>query len=441
MFAMPWPRVFAPGLARRFPVLAIRDFRLLLGDRLLAMSAVGFSLVGVSFAVLNTTGSTTDLSYVLTAQIAPTLLFALIGGVLADRFSPQAVLVGANLAIMAGEGGFGLLVLTTHPPLWAMIALEALTGTGTAMFYPSSQALLPRVVPDSLLQEASSLSRMAMNTGQMAGAAVSGLVVAVVGPGWSLLLAGLCVSGSVPLLLGISGRASGSQAAADHPPSMLRELREGWAEFRRHTWLWTTVVQYCLVMMAWNAGFLVLGPVVARQHLGGPAAWGAITACEGVGLVLGGVLSLRYTPRRPMLLVVGTGGALALCPVCLGLVLPLPVICLVTFCLGTLTEVMMVQWTVAMTTRIPSDKLARVSSYDALGSMAAMPAGALIAGPLSAVIGVSSTQFAAAALMVVASSLTLIPRDIWAIRVDDHEARRAQASPATALLARATADD
>ena len=75
MFAMPWPRVFAPGLARRFPVLAIRDFRLLLGDRLLAMSAVGFSLVGVSFAVLNTTGSTTDLSYVLTAQIAPTLLF------------------------------------------------------------------------------------------------------------------------------------------------------------------------------------------------------------------------------------------------------------------------------------------------------------------------------------------------------------------------------
>jgi predicted MFS family arabinose efflux permease len=422
-------------------VLAIRDFRLLLGDRLLAMSAVGFSLVGVSFAVLNTTGSTTDLSYVLTAQIAPTLLFALIGGVLADRFSPQAVLVGANLAIMAGEGGFGLLVLTTHPPLWAMIALEALTGTGTAMFYPSSQALLPRVVPDSLLQEASSLSRMAMNTGQMAGAAVGGIVVAVVGPGWSLLLAGLCVSGSVPLLLGIGGRAGQSQVAAGHPPSMLRELREGWTEFRRHTWLWTTVVQYCLVMMAWNASFLVLGPVVARQHLGGPAAWGAITACEGVGLVLGGILSLRYTPRRPMLLVVGTGGALALCPVCLGLVLPLPVICLVTFSLGILTEVMMVQWTVAMTTRIPSDKLARVSSYDALGSMAAMPAGALIAGPLSAVIGVSSTQFAAAALMVVASSLTLIPRDIWTIRSGDHEARRAEASLATALLARAAADD
>jgi predicted MFS family arabinose efflux permease len=405
------------------------------------MSAVGFSLVGVSFAVLNATGSATDLSYVLTAQIAPTLLFALIGGVLADRFSPQAVLVGANLAIMAGEGGFGLLVLTTHPPLWAMIALEALTGTGTAMFYPASQALLPRVVPESLLQEASSLSRMAMNSGQMAGAAASGIIVAAVGPGWSLLLSGLCVSGSVPLLLGISGRARLTRVAGEHQPSMLRELREGWAEFRSHTWLWATVIEYCLVMMSWNAGFQVLGPVVARQHLGGPAAWGAITASEGVGLILGGIVSLRYTPRRPMLLVVGAGGALALSPASLGLALPLPVICLVTFGLGTLLEVMMVQWTVAMTTRIPSDKLARVSSYDALGSMAAMPAGALIAGPLSAAIGVSSTQFAAAALMVVASTLTLIPRDIWRIRSGDQVARRAVVSPPAAVLAQAGVED
>jgi uncharacterized membrane protein len=78
-----------------------------------------------------------------------------------------------------------------------------------------------------------------------------------------------------------------------------------------------------------------------------------------------------------------------------------------------------VQWTVQMATRIPSDKLARVSSYDALGSMAAMPLGALLAGPLAAAIGVSTTQFAAAAVIVVASAVTLIPREIWRIRFDD----------------------
>ena len=403
--------------ARRYQVLAIRDFRLLLGDRLLAMSAVGFSLVGVSFAVLNATGSPTDLSYVLAAQIAPTLVFTLLGGVLADRISPQAVLIAANLAIMTGEGGFGIMVLTTHPPLWAMIALESLTGTGAAMLSPSQQALLPRVVSPGLLQEASSISRLAMNTGQMGGAAVGGLVVAGVGPGWALLASGLCMSGTIPMLLSIRARRNYAGATpAEHQPSMLRELREGWTEFRSHTWLWATVIQYCLTMMAWNAGFQVLGPVVARQHLGGPAAWGAIAACEGVGLILGGILSLRYTPRRPMLLVVGTGGALGLSPLALGLSLPLVAVCVVAFGLGALAEVMMVQWTVAMTTRIPSDKIARVSSYDTLGSVCAMPLGALVAGPLSAAIGVPSTEFAAAALMVVVSALTLIPRDIRTIR-------------------------
>src|ERR1039457_4455288 len=126
------------GLIRRFPVLAIRDFRLLLADRLIAPASVGFSLVGVSFAVLKATNSASDLSYVLAAQIAPSLVFALIGGVAADRFRPQRVIVAANLLMALGEGTFGILVLTGHPPLWAMMGLEAVTGTGIAIFYPGA---------------------------------------------------------------------------------------------------------------------------------------------------------------------------------------------------------------------------------------------------------------------------------------------------------------
>src|SRR6201996_3032850 len=407
--------------AHRYPVLALRDFRILLLDRLLAPFSVGFSLVGVSFAVLKVTGSTADLSYVIAAQAAPMLVFSLLSGVLADRFRPQRVIIAGNLCVVAGEGIFGLLMLTTgHPPLWAMIGLEALNGVGGAVFYPASNALLPQVVPESLMQEGSSISRLAMNGGQMTGAAVAGVLVAVAGPGWALSLCAIGMSGTVPLLLAVKGgRLPGRALGAGQPPSILRELREGWAEFRKHTWLWATVIQYCLVMMAWNGAFMVLGPVVARAHLGGAAAWGAISAAEALGLILGGLISLRYTPRKPMLFVVCTGGAFAISPLLLGLVAPLAVICLVAFALGVLAEVMMVQWTVAMATRIPSDKLARVSSYDAFGSLAAMPLGALVAGPLAASIGVPLTQFAAAALIFAASAFTLLPRDIWTIRSDD----------------------
>jgi MFS family permease len=419
------------GLIRRFPVLAIRDFRLLLADRLIAPASVGFSLVGVSFAVLKATNSATDLSYVLAAQIAPSLIFALIGGVAADRFRAQRVIVVANLMMALGEGTFGILVLTGNPPLWAMMGLEAVTGTGVAIFYPASQALLPRLVPDDLLQEASALSRLVMNTGQMAGAAVAGLLVAATSAGFALVLCGIGMISTVPWLLSIRAGRERPRPGADAPaaPSMFTELREGWSEFRSHTWLWVIVAQFCVVMMAWYGAFSVLGPVVARAHLGGPAAWGAITAADAFGLIAGGVVSLRFIPRRPMLFVVLTGAAIAISPLSLAMVLPLPAVCLASFGLGVFVEMMMVQWTVAMARNIPPDKLARVSSYDVLGTVMAMPAGALIAGPLGTAIGTSHAQYAAAAVIVLASALALIPRDIRTIRNTDAGIRHAGDEP------------
>ena len=404
---MPWP-----GLARRFPALGYRDFRLLLADRLLAPGAFAFSLVGVSFAVLDATGSTADLSYVLAAQILPSLVFALVGGVFADRFAPQKVIVAANLMIAVGEGGFGLLVLLGNPRLWQMIVLETMTGAGMAVFYPASQALLPRLVPDRLLQEASAMSRLAMNAAQMAGAAAAGLSVAAAGPGWALATCGIGMLGTVPLLLAI--RAPGAEHTERH--NMLRELREGWSAFAARKWLWVTTIQYGVVLAAWYGAFDVLGPVVAKRHLGGAAAWGLITAADAVGLIIGGLIAMRFTPQRPIRFVVLIGGACAISPLSLAALWPLPAICAAALALGVMLEIMMVQWTVTMARNIPPDLLARVSSYDVLGAVGAMPVGALVAGPLAAAIGVSATQYGAAALILIASALALIPREVRAMR-------------------------
>jgi len=404
------------ALSRRFPVLGVRDFRILLADRMLAPAAMGFSLVGVSFSVLRAGGSSADLSYVLAAQLTPMLVFTLVSGVAADRFPPQRVLAAANLAIVAGEGTFGVLMLVTRPPLWSMIALEAVTGVGMAMFYPASTALLPQLVPEDLLQEANSISRLAMNAGQMSGAAAGGLLVAAAGPGWALTACAVAMAGTVPLMLMLRpARAT----APGESPGMLRELREGWAEVRSRTWLWVIIGQFGVVMAAWYGGFQVLGPVVARQHLGGAAAWGGITAAESCGLIAGGLISLRFSPRRPMLFCVLAGAVVACAPLALALVLPLPAICAATFVLGAATEVMMVLWMVALARMIPPDKLARVSSYDALGSMMAMPLGALAVGPVADAIGVRGTQFGAAGLIAGVSLLCLIPRDIRGIRAAD----------------------
>ena len=218
------------------------------------------------------TGSTADLSYVLAAQILPSLVFALAGGVFADRIAPQKVIVAANLMIAVGEGGFGLLVLTGHPQLWQMIALETLTGAGMAVFYPASQALLPRLVPAG----AAAGGQRAQPAGDERGAdgrRRDGRACSWPRPGpagrWP-------PAGSACWARCRCCWPSGRRARErTGQPSLLRDLREGWAEFASHTWLWATTVQFCVVLAAWYGAFDVLGPAVARRDLGGPAAWGA----------------------------------------------------------------------------------------------------------------------------------------------------------------------
>jgi MFS family permease len=414
---------FWAALARRVPVLAHRNFRLLLADRLLAPMAFSFSLVGASFAVLAVTrsaahpdGSTAVLSYVLAAQIAPALIVLVVGGVIADRIAPQRVIVAANVMIAAGEGAFGILFLAGHLSVPVMITLEAVTGSGMALFYPASQALLPRLVPARQMTQASAISRLAMNAATMIGAALAGECVALFGPGWALAACGVGMLGTVPLMLAIRVPPLSEASSSEHAPSFVREVREGWSEFRSHTWLWVTVLQFTVVLAAWTGGFQVLGPVVAKAHLGGAQAWGLIAAAEAVGLIAGGIVSLRWTPGRPVLFVVLMGAAISLSPLSLAMLLPLPAILVTSFGLGVVLEMMMVVWTVTMAARIPAAKLARVSAYDAMGSMMGMPVGALVAGPIAGVVGVSAAQYGAAALILLASAFALLPRDVRTLR-------------------------
>src|SRR5258707_5044861 len=176
------------------------------------------------------------------------------------------------------------------------------------------------------MREASAISRLTMNAAMMAGAALAGECVALFGAGWALAVCGVGMLTTVPLLLAIRVvplERPDATAQLERGPSMIRELREGWSEFRSHTWLWATVLQFTVVLTAWTGGFQVLRPAVARAHLGGPAAWGIISAAEATGLVVGGLLALHWSPHPPIPFLGLIGGAVAGSPLSLA-VLPPP---------------------------------------------------------------------------------------------------------------------
>jgi MFS family permease len=397
-------------------VLRYRDFRILLADRLLAPLAYSFSAVGVSFAVLDITGSTADLSYVLAAQMVPSVLFMLFGGVAADRLKPQLVIVFGNLLIAVGEGSFGLLALSHAVDVPGMIGLELVTGTGMALFWPASTALLPKIVPKDELQAANALSRLVMNGATMGGMAIAGITVAAVGPGWALSWCGIGMLGTVPLLSSLKAKAN---ERPENGPSVWHELREGWQEFIKHAWVWGTVLEYLIANACWYGGLLVLGPVVAKEHLGGPAAWGWLNAAFSVGLILGGMVALRWMPKRPMLWVTTLAIPLGVACWAVGALWPFWLILLTWLLTGVATEFLIVLWNVSLASFIRPDRLARVSAYDGLGSTLAMPLGALAAGPLAAHLGVADAEYAAGALTIGAALLTLVLKDVWTMRMSD----------------------
>jgi hypothetical protein len=205
------------------------------------------------------------------------------------------------------------------------------------------------------------------------------------------------------------GRAEQLPAASS---GFLTDLRLGWREFTSHTWLWVMVAGVSLFLFAIEGPIQVLGPIVARDVYDGARTWGFTSAAMGIGQIAGGLLSLRWRPRRPML-VIAAGMSLAAIPVAL-LAMEAPV-----WTLYVSLAVMGVEWglydpfwTTCMQRVVAPDMISRVSSYDYFGSLAFYPAGLALAGPLADAFGITAVLWGSAAVAVLVSVFQLSWRDV-----------------------------
>jgi hypothetical protein len=277
---------------------------------------------------------------------------------------------------------------------------------------PASTGLVPQVVSVGRLQQANALLSLSRNSTRIAGVAIAGILVATIGPGWALALDG--VTYAFGALFVAMLKAAPPEPAENR--EFMRELAEGWREFRSRHWLCVTIIQFALINAYAIGAFLVLGPFVAEKHLGGAAAWGFILAAEAAGMIAAGLVALRYRPERPLL--VATLAVLTMAPLLalLGLAAPLAVILPAAFVAGVGLELYGVFWDTTLQQHIPDEKLSRVSSYDVLGSFALIPVGVALMGPISDAIGVAETLLGAAFVVVVATIAVISVPDVRNLR-------------------------
>ena len=395
-----------------------KPFRLLFAGELVSLLGTAVAPIALAFAVLDLTGSATDLGYVLAAGWLPQIVFILIGGVLGDRLPRNLVMVGANALSAAAQGATAALLLAGVAAPWHLAALAAVRGTATALFFPAAQAVVPEVVEPELLQPANALLRLATSSSTVIGAGVGGIAVAAAGPGWAIAFDAATYLVSALILVQIRI----PRAVVERGETIIRELIEGWNEFRSREWLWVIVVCASVGNLVATASFAVLGPLIAKLYLGGASAYGAIVAAQSAGFIAGGLLSLRWRPARPLLVSVlallPTAGEMA----CYAGVRVTAVIAAVAFFAGVGLEVFGVNWITALQQHIPTRVLSRVNSYDALGSFVFIPLGLVIAGPLADRFGVTNTLWGFLAIGVLSIGAALLSRDVRTLRRVEPEA-------------------
>jgi MFS family permease len=367
-------------------VLAERNFRRFYVGYTTSLLGTAMASVAIAFAVLGSGGTPTGLGVVFAANIVPMIAFMLGGGVLADRLGRRPMMLGADVARCAAQGTLAAVLFAGHPRVWLFVTAAFVVGTGNAFFQPALSGLTVQLAPRGQLGNANALFGMAQPAAQVAGPTLAGILIAATSPAVVIAVDAGSYAASA-LALAMLRFPDVSATARPRARSLLRDLADGWAEFSARTWLWLVTVQFALFNLLTWGPYLVLGPVLAREYLGGARSWGAVFACYGGGAILGGLLALGRRPRRPLLVATLTTFGFPLPPLALALHLPLAAVAAAALLAGLGSALGGALSNTVTQQHVPAQALSRVSSFSMVGAYAFGPVAFAAAGPMAAVFG------------------------------------------------------
>lgn len=399
----------ADGRAGMLDALRHRDFALLWSGQ--ALSSVGNQMFPIilSIAVLERHSGATGLGLVLAIQGLAFAAGTIVAASAGDRWPRTRQMISAD-AVRA----VGVAVLAVAPerlPGAAFLSLVVIIGIAEGLFLPAYGAVAPRILPERALQGGNALNALSTYAAMVAGPAIAGALAATVGTGAAFWVDVLTFAFSLGTLLMIRETHSTAAAARDvagrERGRGLRDLAEGLRAIRDRPWIGMSICSATILMTFAVAPAYLAAPIIARQRLGGPAAYGLIFAVLGGGSILGSVLGGRIRGYRRgtiatcgLLTIFGAVGSLA--------ILPLPLVAVFWAVAGAGVTVYQILWSTSLQQDVPDQLLGRVMALDRLGSQGLMPVGYAIAGIVAAAWGPRPLLLAGACLVLLVAPLPLL---------------------------------
>ena len=397
-----------PRTSDRSGPLRHRSFRLLVVG--VGSSSLGNAItpIALAFAVLDLGGSASDLGAVVAAFALAEVVTVLFGGVLGDRVPRQLMMEGSAAACVLTQGTVAVLLIGGWVSIPVLAAFGVVNGCLGALSSPSSAAMTRLTVPAGLIPDAVALRALIQTSAAAVGFAVGGVLVATVGSGWAISVDAATFAIAALCYARLDVPHTPRQGVR---PSFLADLGDGFREVMRHAWLWLLIGQALLYHLFYGGVQSVLGPIVVGDELG-RSAWGLALGALMSGFVAGGLICLRWRPRRGLLVGTAVLSLTAFFPLAMALSDHLLPIMVGGFLHGLGLQIFSVQWETAIQQNIPDDKLARVYSFDIVGSYVARPLGLVVTGPIAQVVGFDSWLVVVGCTMGCSALLVLLSPDV-----------------------------
>jgi MFS family permease len=369
----------------------------LLAANTISIAGNRMATLAIPWFVLQTTGSVAKTGLAAFFALLPFVLSSALGGVVVDRLGYRRASIVSDLA----SGVSVLLVpILYHADALPLAALLALVFAGALLDAPGQtarEAILPELVEraGTTLERAVSLFDGASRAANMLGAALGGVLIAVLGAA-NVLFVDAATFAVSALLFALFVPRPERRADEEPPGRYLHELREGFA------FLWRTPLVRAIVAMVVVTNMLdaamggVLLPVYADRVLGSVVALGLLAGVFSAGAVAGALAFAwigHRLPRVPTLVIAFTAGGavrwfvLAADP---GLAPLLAWHVVAGVCIGAINPIL----GVLQYERVPERLRARVFGAVSAGVMAAAPLGALLGAASVSALGLSATLVA-----------------------------------------------
>jgi len=369
--------------------------------------------VGSGWLMTSLSSSPSMVALVEAADSLPVMLLVLPAGALADIVDRRRLLIAIQVYLLVVAGALGLLTWLELTTAWVLVGFTFALGVGAAMMMPAWAAIVPDLVPADEMPSAVALNSIAINVSRAVGPAIAGVLVAAVGPWLVFVINALSYVGILAVLLRWRREHQKSTLPAER---FFSAIRVG-MRFVMHTRALQIVLIRGSAFFMFAAATWSLFPLIVRKELGrGPATYGLLLTCIGVGAVAGAILLPRIRAKVSRdVLVAGASLLYAVAALALAHVQNLVLLATAMLATGVAWISILSALQVSAQMTLPAWVRARGLAAFVVIFMGGMALGSIVWGQVATRVGIPSALTIAAFGTVLAIGLT------WRFKLGQHE--------------------